>query len=138
MEGVPIGMTKQNDFRKAGMVSIWIGSIPSEIELDDYMNLSREFERDFQFELHENDMPETTVESEPVPVDQLVNGFSWSSSYADCVTAAAREQGILRATTMVTFFNLEYRCVLPDEGEEEHEDEAGGARLKFLGTFRFF
>jgi hypothetical protein len=67
-------MMKHHNFRKGGMVSVWIGNFPSDIELEDYM--SRAFEKDFAFELNGRDMPETSVESEPGPVSQLVNGFS--------------------------------------------------------------
>lgn len=34
-------MMKHNDFRIGGMVSVWIGNFPSDIELDDYMPRQR-------------------------------------------------------------------------------------------------
>ena len=122
-------MMKHNDFRKGGMVSVWIGNFPSDIELDDYMNLGRKFEEDFQFELNDRDMPETSVESEPVAVSQLVNGFSWSDSYAEAVVELAKRHGIERATTMVVFLNLEYQ----PERVKPNQD----APLMFLGAVRF-
>ena len=122
-------MMKHNDFRKGGMVSVWIGNFRSDFELDDYMNLSRTFEKDFQFELNESDMPETSVEFEPVPVSQLINGFSWSDSYAQPITEFAKKRGIERATTMVVFLNFEYQ----PERANPNED----APLKFLGAVRF-
>lgn len=122
-------MMKHNDFRRGGMVSVWIGNFPSDIELDDYINLSRTFEKDFQFELNERDMPETSVESEPVPVSQLVNGFSWSDSYAQAVSELAKQQGIKSATTMVVFLNFEYQ---PERAKPNQ-----AAPLKFLGAVRF-
>lgn len=122
-------MMKHSDFCKGGMVSVWIGNFPSDVDLDDYMNLSRKFEKDFQFELNERDMPETSVESEPVAVSQLVNGFSWSDSYAQSVTELAKRHGIERATTMVVFLNFEYQ---PERAKPNE-----GAPLKFLGAVRF-
>ena len=120
---------KHNDFRKGGMVSVWVGDFNSDIELEDYMNLSRKFEKDFCFELNERDMPETSVEPKPVAVSQLVNGFSWSNSYVESVAELAREHGIEKATTMVVFLNFEYRPerVKPNER----------APLKFLGAVPF-
>jgi len=122
-------MMKHNDFRKGGMVSVWIGHFPSDIELDDYMNMSRKCEQDFQFELNERDMPETSVESEPVAVGQLVDGFSWSDSYAQSVAELATKHGIEKATTMVVFLNFEYQ---PERAKPNE-----GAPLKFLGAVRF-
>jgi len=122
-------MMKHNDFRKGGMVSVWVGNFPSDIELDDYMNLSRKFEQDFGFELNERDMPETSVHPEPVPISELVDGFSWSDSYAQSVGELAIRQGVERATSMVVFLNFEYRP------ERAHPKE--NAPLKFLGAVRF-
>lgn len=122
-------MMKHNDFRKGGMVSVWIGNFLSEIELDDYMNLSRRFEKDFQFELNERDMPETLVEAEPAALSELVHRFSWSESYAEPVVELARKHGIAKATTMVIFLNFLYQ----PERAKPNED----APLRFLGAVPF-
>jgi hypothetical protein len=120
---------KQNDFRKGGTVSVWIGDFSSDIELDEYMNLSRKFEQDFGFELNERDMPETSVEPAPAPISELVSGFSWSDSYAKSVVELAVKQGVERATTMVVFLNFEY--------QPEHAQRKENAPLKFLGAVPF-
>ena len=122
-------MMKHNDFRKGGTVSVWIGDFISDIELDDYMNLSRQFEKDFGFALNERDMPETFVGPEPVPVATLVGGFSWSDSYAQSVVELATKQGIERATTIVVFLNFEYQ---PERAKPKET-----TLLKFLGAVRF-
>ncbi len=122
-------MMKHNDFRKGGMVSVWIGNFTSDIELDEYINLSRKFEEDFQFTLNERDMPETCVECEPVGVDKLVNGFSWSESFAQAIIRLAKMHGIEKATTMVVFLNFAYQ----PERTRPHEHSP----LKFLGAVRF-
>jgi hypothetical protein len=122
-------MLSYNDFRKGGMVSVWIGNFSSEVELDDYINVSRKFEKDFQFQLNERDMPETSVESEPVPVIQLVDGFSWSDSYAEPVSELAKKHGIEKATTLIVFLNCEY--------QPERAKPNKNAPLKFLGAVRF-
>ena len=122
-------MIKQNDFSKGGMVSVWIGNLSSDTELDDYLDISRKFEKDFGFEINERDPPETFVNSTPAAIPELVNGFSWSKSYAGLVAELARKQGIEKATTMVVFFNLEY----PQERATQKEC----APLKFLGVVPF-
>jgi hypothetical protein len=122
-------MINHDDFRKSGMVSIWIGNFSSDIELDDYINLSRKFESDFGFELNERDMPETLVQLEPRPVSKLVDGFSWSDSYAKSVMELAKKQEVEQATTMVVFLNFEY--------QPERVKPNKSAPLKFLGAVHF-
>jgi hypothetical protein len=119
-------MLQHSDFRKSGKLSIWIGNFSSELELDEYINLSREFEQDFGFELNERDMPETSVQPEQLPIRKLVDGFSRSHLYAQSVVGLAEEKRIDRATTMVIFFNFEY--------EPERTKPNDRAPLKFLGT----
>lgn len=122
-------MMKHNDFRKSGVVSVWLGNFNSDIELDEYLNLSRKFEDDLRFEFNERDMPETVVKSEPVPIAQLVDGFSWGESYATSVVEQARQNGIEFATTMVVFLNFEY---LPELAKPKIP-----AALQFIGASRF-
>lgn len=120
---------KQNDFRKGGMVSVWVGNFASDTELDDYINLSRKFEEDFGFELNERDMPETSVKSVALPVAELVTGFSWSESYSSSVANLAKQRGVESVTTMVVFHNFEY--------QPERAKPIGSAPLEFLGAVPF-
>lgn len=121
-------MMKHNDFQKGGMVSVWVGDFATDIELDDYLNLSRAFELDFGFQLNERDMPESVVKDAPVPIPDLVSGFSWSESYAAEVAKLAKAQGISNATTMLVFLNFEYR--------RSQGIPKGSAPLRFLGVVR--
>ena len=120
---------KHNDFSKGGMVSVWVGDFGSDIQLDDYMNLSRRFEQDFGFEYNERNAPEAVVTDTPVPTVELVNGFSRSDSYAASVAELAEKQGIAKATTMVVFLNFVY--------DPERTRSKEGAPLRFLGAVRF-
>ena len=122
-------MMKHDDFRKGGKVSVWLGNLNTDVDLDDYINMRRDFEKDFGFELNERDMPETSVEAEAVSIRKLVNGFSWSESYADAVCQLADERGIKQATTIVIFLNFEYQ---PERAKPNQN-----APLKFLGTVNF-
>ena len=122
-------MLKHNDFRKAGMVSVWVGDFATDMDLDDYVNLSRTFEPDFGFELNDRDMPETVVKDAPVSISELVAGFSWSKSYAAEVVNLAKAQGISKATTMLVFLNFEYR---PEQVKPKET-----VPLRFLGAVRF-
>lgn len=122
-------MMKHNDFQKGGMVSVWIGDFASDIELDDYLNLSRAFESDFGFELNDRDMPETVVNDAPTSIADLVAGFSWSKSYGAEVVSLAKAKGIEKATTMIVFLNFEYQ---PQQAKPK-----GTAPLRFLGAVRF-
>lgn len=122
-------MMKHNDFCKGGMVSVWVGDFGSDVELDDYMNLSRTFEQDFGFEYNERNAPEAVVNDAPIPIVELVNGFSRSDSYSAFVVELAEQQGIAKATTMVVFLNFVY--------EPERAKPKEGAPLRFLGAVRF-
>ncbi|HEV2695895.1 MAG TPA: immunity 22 family protein [Verrucomicrobiae bacterium] len=122
-------MLKHDEFRKGGRVSVWIGNFASDIELDDYLNIQRTFEKDFDFEINERDMPESKVEEEAVPIAKLVEGFSWADSYAGAVARLAEERGVNQATTMVIFINFEYNS----ERVKCNPDSL----LKFLGVVSF-
>jgi hypothetical protein len=122
-------MMKHDQFRKGGKVSVWIGNLASDIELDDYMNIQRTFEKDFGFEINERDMPETKVEEGSVPIAKLIEGFSWAESYAQSVNEIAQKQGFERATTMIIFINFEYD---PDRAKPNPN-----APVKFLGVASF-
>lgn len=122
-------MMKHDDFRKGGMVSVWIGNFSSDDALDDYLNLDRKFEEDFGFELNENDMPETSVESTPLAINKLVEGFSWHEAYAQSIVELAKRQGIEQATTMIVFLNFGYRPELTNPKQD--------APLTFMGAVPF-
>jgi hypothetical protein len=122
-------MMKHNDFLKGGMVSVWVGNFGSDIELDDYINLDRRFEQDFGFELNDRNMPETVVKDAPVSIAELVEGFSWSDSYATAVADLAKAQGVGEATTMVVFLNFNYQ---PERAKPKETQ-----LLRFLGAVRF-
>jgi hypothetical protein len=122
-------MMKHEEFRKSGVVSVWVGNFRSDTELDEYMNLSREFEDDFGFEIDDRDTPEISVEAAPVPIAKLVDGFSWSDSYGASIANLAKSEGIEKATTMVVFLNFEY--------QPERAESKPNSQLKFLGTVRF-
>ena len=111
------------------MVSVWIGNFKSEAELDAYMNLNRQFEKDFDFVLNERDLPEAMVSDSPSTLEELAGGFSWSDSYKAAVAALGKEKGIGRATTMVMFLNFEFLPTLVKVNLD--------APLQFLGAVPF-
>ncbi len=116
-------------FQHGGYVSVWIGRLTSDEELDEYLNMTPDFENEFGFKLNEADMPETLVELEDVPVFNLVNGFSWSKSYQGAVVEAASKLGYETANTMVVFHNFKY---VPEEVKVKRS-----TKLVFLGAFPF-
>ncbi len=122
-------MLKHDEFRKGGRVSVWVGNFASETELDDYMNVQRAFETDFGFEIDERDVPETAVAEKTIPVLELINGFSWSESYAESVNQLAKEKGLEQASTMIVFINFAY---LPERAKPDPN-----ALLQFLGVVDF-
>lgn len=122
-------MLKYNEFSKGGVVSVWIGDFGSDVESDDYINLERRFEEDFGFELNERAMPETAVEAKATPIRTLVDGFSWSNSYAESLVSLAAKNGIDTATSMVILLNFAYDPVRAIAKKD--------AQLKFIGVIPF-
>jgi hypothetical protein len=116
-------------FQRGGYVSVWIGRLSSDEELDAHLNMTHEFEKEFGFKLNERDMPETAVESDAVPVSALVDGFSWSKSYRDAVIQAASALGYDSANTMVVFHNFKY--------EPSEVSVKPSTKLVYLGAFPF-
>jgi hypothetical protein len=122
-------MISQSVFEIGGMVSIWAGNFPDDIQFDDYMNLSAEFERDFGFTINDRAVREAVVESSPKPIAELVRGFSSWESFAAAVADAARSAGVESATTMIIFYCVEF---VPSRVRVNLN-----APLKFIGAFPF-
>lgn len=116
-------------FQRGGYVSVWIGRLASSEELDSYLNMTPQFEKEFGFKLNEADMPETAAEPDAVSVSALVDGFSWSKSYRDAVMEAASALGYDSANTMVVFHNFKY-----DPADVRVQPST---KLVFLGAFPF-
>lgn len=111
------------------MVSVWVGDFSSDVDLDDYLDVSRRFEHDFGFELNERDPPETCVNTKPTSVRELLKGFSRSKTYAEAVVELAKKQGVEGATTIVIFFNSQYDPSLAKPRKD--------ALMQFLGSVSF-
>lgn len=114
-----------DDCREGGAVSIWLGSLRSEVEVDEY--LGSRFSRDFGFAIEPQDGPEADASPSPRPVEELLDGFSWSRRFLVAATAAAKAAGWERANCAVVFLNLRY----------PPERASGDGPLYFLGTFPF-
>jgi len=116
-------------FQRSHRVSIWIGDFTTAAELDEYLCLSHHFEQDFGFTLSDRNMPETTVESHPRSIAELVAGFSWSESFRDAAVAAAHRAGVTSATTMVLFHHFDF--------DPSQVAVAPSAPLRFIGSVPF-
>lgn len=112
--------------REGGVVSIWLGSLRSEAEVDAYFR-SGGFTRDFGFVIEPRDGPEADASPEPRPVEQLLGGFSGSRGFLAAAIAAAKVAGWERANCAFVFLNFRYP---PDHG-------AADGPMSFLGTFPF-
>jgi hypothetical protein len=116
-------------FRRGGRVSVWIGNFQTYEEVDEYMNLTDNFEKDFGFRLNERDMPESKVAESAESIEELVSGFSWYESFAPSVVEAAAKMNIAKATTMIVFLNYAF-----DPSKVAVNPKAP---LIFLGNFPF-
>ena len=119
----------QDDITVKGWVAVWIGHVTDELQVDDYLNLGRGFERDFGFRIADGREPEMTVRPEPVSVRELVEGFSCWRDYADAVVEAATSAGITSASTMLVFHWVQFDPARVTTNQS--------ALLRFLGNFAF-
>jgi hypothetical protein len=119
----------QGDFDATDRVAVWTGSFTEELKADDYMNLDRGFERDFGFRIDDLNAPEMAVKSQPVPIRELVEGFSCWHDYADAVVAAAEVAGITSASTMLVFHWMAF--------SPQRVSVNPHAPVRFLGNFDF-
>ena len=122
-------MKSQDEFAAAGIVSVWVGDFQTDAQFDDYMNLSRDFESDFGFRINDNAIREGVVEITPMPVVELVEGFSNWESFGPSVVEAAKTAGVERATTMIVFYTVRF--------EPAKVKINPNAPLKFVGAFPF-
>ncbi len=123
-------MKTQQEFAADGMVSIWIGDFSSEAQFDKYMNLTKDFEKDFGFKIDNGGVREGVVENGPRPVEQLVEGFSSWGSFGVAAAEACKKLGINLATTMIVFYTVKFdpsKVVINPS-----------APLKFIGSFPFW
>jgi hypothetical protein len=79
----PVAMKNEQEFLAGGVVSVWIGNFQTEAQLDDYMNLSRDFEVDFGFRINDRGIREAVVQ-------------------------AAKRAGIKQATAMIVFYTVRF------------------------------
>jgi hypothetical protein len=113
------------DYRTGGVVSIWLGSIGIEDDLDDY--LADDFPDDFGFEIEPEDGPEFDIANPARPVADLLDGFSCGEDFYDEAVQAAKDAGWERANCVLVFYNFAY----------EPTTSSDDAPLVFLGTFPF-
>src|SRR5215471_16138725 len=117
-------MVYQEDLRAKQTIAVWLGTIPSEDALVDY--LGKPFEDDAGFFLNQDSLPEFaySFEEQPNPPDlnkrktaractvpfdkdvevgKLLTAFSSSSEWISEALAACRAQGIKSATIALAF-----------------------------------
>ncbi len=103
------GLAKHVDFHAGGIISLWLGNFRSELELDDYLSLSKQFQADFGFEIDPRDGPEAKVsEDGPMDIRRLLDGLSCSGTFIDAAAEGAETQGWTKATTALVFYNFKY------------------------------
>jgi Immunity protein 22 len=104
-----MSQAKHEDFRVGKFVSLWLGNLGSEEEIDDYLSLGEQFENDFGFEIYPPDAPEYDVSEEgPKPIHDLLEGFSNWETFIEAATTEANAKGWTEATTALVFYNFKY------------------------------
>jgi hypothetical protein len=122
-------------YEQEGFVSVWLGSLPDESSLEDYLretydedgNSSCPFRSDLGVRWLDHDFMEAHFTPKPVRVDQLLKGFSYSESFCGSVLEARRCAGIEEANTAILLYDFAYSSDRP----HPHPN------LGFIGSFPY-
>jgi hypothetical protein len=95
-------------YEKRACVSIWLGDIESEFEMDDYLRKS--FVKDFGLSLATTTRAESATHQEPVNIVQLLRPASQSRYFLDDVVAFCTTHGIVSAKSVLVLYACEYRA----------------------------
>ena len=113
------------DMRVGKRISIWLGDVADEMELDDY--LGNRFASDFGFEIYAPDGPECSAREE-TDVRSLLEGFSQWRQFVDAAVEKAAAAGVERASAAIVFYNFEY-----DPSLVQNEN----APMRFIGNIPY-
>jgi hypothetical protein len=97
----------ERDFAVKGKVSVWIGDFDSEDDLLDYVESDDRCGNDFGCVLR--DRRELSVETQPRPVRELLQGFSWYQEFVDEVVVQAGAD--TQARCAVVSYASDYRLL---------------------------
>lgn len=129
----------QAEFKRAGFVSLWVGTFPSVDDAEAYFGMPDEigvylppeaFARDFGL----GNFPPETLEVNfeqvaPRPLAELLLDTTFAASFLDQAVAAADRLGIAEAQGVALLYDFDYRL------KPARRDAAGP--LRFLGAFPY-
>ena len=115
----------ERDFAVAGKVSVWIGDFDDEMALLDYVEADNGLGADFGCVLRHR--RELAVEQQPLPLRQLLDGFSSSRDFLDEIVAQAGAD--VQARCAVVSYASDYTLLGITPKPE--------ARLRFIGVASF-
>jgi hypothetical protein len=129
------------DASRDGFVSIWIAPEITEQEIDDYLAEVEDFDpeaeneeafsqfaEEFGLLWYDQDYMEAAFENSTAPVEQLLQGASFSASFLTEAVASAKKAGLANGQAAILLYDVSY--------EPEH-GAASGERFHFLGTFPY-
>lgn len=107
----------------SGVVSVWVGTFPSEQEFDSYLDGPLKEALGLQRELAS--ICEVFFQDKPGPVEEVLEGFSGYGSFIDKAVEVAKVRGIDLANAALVCYYV--KC----EGAAET-----WGKLHFLGSFK--
>jgi uncharacterized repeat protein (TIGR04138 family) len=129
----------QAEFKRAGFVSLWVGTFPSVEDAETYFGIPDEigvylppeaFAADFGLGNFPPDTLEVNFEQvAPRPLGELLLDATFAASFLDRAVEAAARQGIEKAQGVALLYDFDYRL------NAARRDVAGP--LRFIGTFAF-
>lgn len=114
------------DMREGQVISVWIGTLRSEEEIDSY--LSSNFSKDFGFVIDPIDGPEHNFsKTGPIEIRRLLREVSWGKYFSDSVAMELAKKGHTKTESVLVFYHFRYNPKL--------EQKKGSGKMKFVGTF---
>lgn len=95
---------------ESNVLALWLGNIGDFGDLDGYIWDS--FESDFGLKFGESTGPEADAHESVVPVEELLDGFSFSDSWKDDAVKTCNQAGWSGAHCAVVLYNVRYPAEL--------------------------
>jgi hypothetical protein len=126
-EGMRVQKPIHAGLRDESYISVWLGSLRSAEELEEYLTGPSGFECDFGFRIDPRHPPQTVVTGDGLPVGELLSRLPRSDAFVSPAATLARRMDWDCAASAVVFYGLVY--------ERQYDRSTGDSPLRFVGSW---
>jgi hypothetical protein len=122
-----------SEWERDGFVSIWVGTLTSDVDLRAYLEEQYEdddapisqFAKDCGLGWYDHDFVESRF-VDRISIRELLSPFSYAQTFVEAAVEESARKGVAQANSVVVVFNCDYS--MPATGQ---------CRLTFLGSFPY-